>query len=187
MFEENGYEIVKNLISKDAAAVLTTQFRLMYESNKEDLYSDPQVPNAWTRQDILETDSILLTFKEKIENVTGKKLDPCFSYFRYYTKGDELKRHKDRAACEYSATINLWNESDPWSIFIVDYKGNQVEAILEPGDALVYKGYDLDHWRLPNQVDDVCQVFVHYVDKDGPFSELKYDKKDNAAIWRHWI
>ena len=45
---------------------------------------------------------------------------------------------------------------------------------------MIYRGCDLDHWR------EVCecpegwnmgQVFMHYVDANGPHAEWKYDKR----------
>ena len=62
-------------------------------------------------------------------------------------------------------------------------KAKSLENILdnlEDGDGVIYRGCDLDHWR------EVCdappdwrmgQVFMHYVDQNGPYTEHKYDKR----------
>ena len=51
-----------------------------------------------------------------MEEVTGLKLYPAYTYARIYKKGDELKRHKDRFSCEISTTMNLGG--DDWPIYL---------------------------------------------------------------------
>jgi hypothetical protein len=46
------------------------------------------------------------------EKACGKRLYPTYSYARLYKPGEELKKHKDRPACEISATITLGFEGD---------------------------------------------------------------------------
>ena len=33
---------------------------------------------------------------------------------------------------------------------------------LNPGDMLIYKGNELEHWREPFEGDHCAQVFLHY-------------------------
>ncbi len=49
-----------------------------------------------------------------------------------------------------------------------DAVGATVEIDLEPGDAIMYRGADLIHWRDPSPHDWLVQVFLHYVDLNGP-------------------
>ena len=52
--------------------------------------------------------------------------------------------------------------------------------MLEEGDAMVYKGCEVEHWREPyNEGTKLAQVFLHYVDANGPHAEWKNDKKEN--------
>ena len=67
-------------------------------------------------------------------------------------KGHVLERHKDRLSCEVSTTLNLGG--DPWPIYLEPsgregMKGLRVD--LNPGDMLIYRGMDLEHWREPFQ------------------------------------
>jgi hypothetical protein len=48
---------------------------------------------------------------------------------------------------------------------------------LETGDALLYRGIDLPHWREPFQGIQAVQVFLFWVDQNGPHAEWKYDKR----------
>ncbi len=52
------------------------------------------------------------------------------------------------------------------------------EVKLEQGDLIVYRGCELEHWREPYQGTQLSQVFLHYNDVDGKFSEEnKYDTR----------
>jgi hypothetical protein len=54
------------------------------------------------------------------------------------------------------------------------------EYELDDGDGVVYRGCDLDHWRETCEAPEgwiMGQVFMHYVDANGPYSEYKYDKR----------
>ena len=39
-----------------------------------------------------------------------------------------------------------------------------IKVELEPGDILIYSGYDLEHWREEFKGKDCGQVFLHYND-----------------------
>ena len=82
-----------------------------------------------------------------------------YSYARIYKKGDVLEKHKDRYSCEISSTMHLGG--DEWSIFLEPdpKKGKVVDGVykpsrskgkeinLKPGDMLMYRGCELEHWR----------------------------------------
>jgi hypothetical protein len=88
-----------------------------------------------------------------------------------------LKRHRDRPACEVSLTLNLGFQAEkPWPIWF-EVDGEVRTASLEPGDALLYKGIELPHWREPFDGENSAQVFLHYVNQDGQNREWKYDKR----------
>jgi hypothetical protein len=112
-----------------------------------------------------------------MEDETGLKLNETYSYARIYKKGDILARHKDRYSCEISTTLNLGG--DTWPIFL-EPSGEEgkdgVKVVLEPGDMLIYKGMDLEHWREAFEGENCGQVFLHYNDaSDKNAEENKYD------------
>lgn len=80
-----------------------------------------------------------------MEKQTKVKLIETYSYARVYHKGNELKKHRDRASCKISATMNLGG--DPWKIYL-ELKNKKTKGfLLNPGDMLIYKGDKLKHWR----------------------------------------
>ena len=107
-----------------------------------------------------------------MEEHTGKKLLPTYSYWRMYTKYSNLIKHKDRPSCEISVTVNIDNDSTPWPIYMND---NPIE--LNVGDAAIYLGCELMHWREIFKGDFSCQTFLHYVDKDGKNKDHYLDKR----------
>ncbi|MGA7235113.1 MAG: hypothetical protein WBY44_05520, partial [Bryobacteraceae bacterium] len=42
-------------------------------------------------------------------------------------------------------------------------------------------GCDCYHWREPFAGNHLAQVFLHYVDQNGPNTEWKYDKRSRLS------
>jgi hypothetical protein len=59
----------------------------------------------------------------------------------YNSQDEELKIHRDRPACEISATLTLDFEGDVWPIFMGNNedKANATEVKMEIGDAVMYQ------------------------------------------------
>jgi hypothetical protein len=59
-------------------------------------------------------------------------------------------------------------------------------AVLQPGDLVIYRGCDLEHWREPFNINDEnawhVQGFFHYVDKNGPYKHYKYDQRTSLGL-----
>tara|TARA_R110002126_G_scaffold155554_1_gene302592 strand:- start:768 stop:1139 length:372 start_codon:yes stop_codon:yes gene_type:complete len=108
---------------------------------------------------------------KKVEEETGLEVLPSYSFWRMYTYGADLKIHKDRPSCEISITALIQKDKD-WPIYM-DGK----EILLSAGDAVVYLGAELEHYRKEYDGDFQSQVFMHYVDKNGPYADFVFDKK----------
>jgi len=120
-------------------------------------------------------DGLLDYLRPRIEVYSGLSLSPTYSYFRLYKRGDSLKRHRDRPACEVSISLNIGQvPSDAWPLYVEGSSG-PYGALLSPGDALLYRGIDVFHWREPFQGNRLVQVFLHYVDRNGPHADQKFD------------
>ena len=107
-----------------------------------------------------------------MEEHTKLKLHPNYSYARIYKKGDVLHRHKDRFSCEISTTLHLGGNH--WPIYL-EPSGKEglkgVKVLLQPGDMLVYRGNELEHWREPFDGENCGQVFLHYNNSETKGSE----------------
>ncbi len=182
-FQEKGYVLVKNFIPKETAKYLYEylKFSIMAHQlagNQTAIKGDDQVLGSFTRgHGDLALDSLMKQMKPKMEEVTGLSLFPTYTYSRIYKKGNNLARHTDRPSCEISITLKLSSSDDGynWPIWMKDS-----EYSLDDGDGVVYRGCDLDHWREPCDAPEgwrMGQVFMHYVDANGPFTDYKYDKR----------
>jgi hypothetical protein len=56
---------------------------------------------------------------------------------------------------------------------------------LAPGDALLYLGRELEHWRRPYTGRFHAQLFLHYVDAEGPDAVLAFDGRSGLGASDH--
>jgi len=118
-----------------------------------------------------------------VEEKTGKSLLPTYTYARSYWHENELIPHLDREACEYSLTLQVSHVGGAWPIWTSlekDWntamsKGDATEHVMDDGDAVLYKGCEHLHWRYPYEGEQQVQIFVHYVDANGPYKDHAYD------------
>jgi hypothetical protein len=177
MFKD--FIVCKNLISKSLSNFLYEylKFSTLISLNGDILNSkgDNTVPNALgCRGADMTFDTLLKTLIPKIEKLTDTELYPTYSYARIYQTGNKLIPHIDRPACEISVTIKLGdNGKGNWPIYMKNEK-----ILLENGDGVIYQGCKIEHQRkicdIPNYY--MGQLFLHYVDKNGPNLEYRYDK-----------
>ena len=173
-FKDNGYLIIPKILSGELLDFIDiyTYNRARKEFTNL-IKPDTQVPNT----PAFGYDYAIENFSEfmlpKIESALGMKLLPTYTYYRVYKEGDILKKHIDRPACEISASICIRKEGKIWPLYI-----NNTAVMLEEGDAVLYKGLEVVHWREPyTEGTKQAQVMLHYVDANGPHAEWKNDKR----------
>jgi len=182
-FKKNKAVFIPNALDPEVCKSLSDHLHDLVKQNKTN--KDSQCPLSDSVYGDQKLDALLEELKPVIEKATGLKLNPTYSYARKYAPGDELKPHIDRAACEISATLTLGFEGNVWPIHIS--KDEKVENDVGPielpvGSMIVYRGMEINHWRLPyNEGEWQCQVFLHYVDADGPYKDLKYDTRPHLG------
>lgn len=181
------YEVVRNFMSPEDASVVS---RYMEYALKGTLYTDrgegtgplPNNPSQYARYADPLMEVILVDSKGAVEEIVGCDLLPTYSYSRVYVEGDALERHVDRPSCEYSATVNVACDGEPWPIWMQHGDDEPTKVVLAPGDAVIYKGCEVYHWRNTMKRARVnAQFMLHYVAKDGPFAEYQWDKRPGAG------
>jgi hypothetical protein len=174
MFLETGYIYIKNFLSLEECREAVCR---MLHSTINNNHMDEQCPlsdNYYNLYpDILETKINLF------EELTGYKLLPAYSYSRIYKKGEKLINHKDRDACEITATVTLgFKGNKVWPIHM-DTGGEIKIFEIGVGDCLVMQGAKYHHWRDEYiEGDWQAQVFFHYIDANGPYTSQAYDAED---------
>ena len=127
-------------------------------------------------------ESILLHLQPAMEQASGLRLFPTYSYLRIYETGAVLTRHKDRRACEISASLTLgYDAAEAWPLWL-ETRQQQRSILLQPGDMLVYKGREVPHWRDRFDGNYWIQAFFHYVDADGPLAAYKFDRRSGIGV-----
>jgi len=191
LFEEQGFHIERNVISKETAKLLATDFNIVRDyiyfvdktpSDNLFKYGDNQSAKSFSWYSPICFESLLVAMLPTVEKITNKTLYPCYSYGRIYYNGAELPKHKDRRSCEYSVTMTIDTDKDPWDILFAK-KSSEIETIsLDIGDMCVYRGYELEHWRDPYLGKQQTQAFLHYVDASGEFSHYKNDTRPTLGL-----
>jgi len=186
MFKEELYEVVKGAISEELCLHLDLEFELlkklryltsqMSEENKYS-FNDKQVTNSFAHYSALCFEALSLQLQPMIEEITDKSLYPTYTYARIYYTGATMDRHTDRPSCEFSTTVNITIDPEPWEIWFENLKGEQKAISLYPGDMIVYKGDTLPHWRNEYKGVRQNQAFLHYVDKKGKYRDFKWDHR----------
>jgi alkylated DNA repair dioxygenase AlkB len=154
------------------------------EANSYFEYGDTQVEKAFSAASADITETLLDVVTPILSETINCELYPTYSYLRIYVKGAVLEKHQDRPSCEVSATVPLSYSSDNiWPLYIE--RGDKTISVeLEPGDALIYKGIEIPHWRDAFEGERQVQVFLHYVKKHGDYSEYKFDKRPHLGHQR---
>jgi hypothetical protein len=199
-FKKNKYTVIRQAISKDLAIFIANYFNMqkqVFDTCRQSRYISPfeniigyyegkeeQIPDTYSQYSNIAMETLMLKCQPIMEKTTGLKLYPAYTYARIYKKGDELKRHKDRFSCEISTTMNLGG--DNWPIYIEpsgEEGMNGIAVNLNPGDMLVYRGCDLEHWRNPFKGEECVQVFLHYNNQKTPGSkENMFDKRPHLGL-----
>jgi hypothetical protein len=185
-FEKNKYVVIRNFLDSNMSGLIyqyclakvqqvdfkTTFDRNNYDSDWDGNFGDTQAPSSYSAYGDILMDTILAASRPTIENYTGLPLVSTYSYWRLYQKEEELTRHRDRHSCEISTTLCLgYNTSNldqenfkdyDWPIYVENSNKEEIPIHLKPGDMLIYRGCEVDHWRDKYIGLNHAQVFLHY-------------------------
>tara|TARA_R100000030_G_scaffold100146_1_gene92556 strand:- start:105 stop:713 length:609 start_codon:yes stop_codon:yes gene_type:complete len=187
-FENNNYLIVRNLWDVTELKCDPPEERgvlIQYENGVIfDTVDEGQVNGSTSRGNYPAYKHIHTSIRHKIEDLIGKKLYNTYYFDRFYFNGQCLKKHTDRDSCEISVTLhvgtNLSKPASDWPVCIQTPDERDVCVILNPGDAMLYKGVNALHWRdkMPDDMDGgyYHQIFFHYVLQDGCRSHHAWDR-----------
>ncbi len=181
-----GHVILKRLLPEHSRHALL-RHALARSSRLLVNRGDQQVPGTPAFYGDAIMNQLLEQLRPLFEGVAGLTLFPTYSYFRVYKHGDELRKHRDRPACEISASVSLGFDSpEPWPLWM-DNGNGPVPVCLNEGDGALYKGVEVSHWRDTFTGTFAAQVFLHYVDAHGPYAEWRYDKRPQLSVPKSYM
>jgi hypothetical protein len=200
-FKQHGYVVVNKFLDDNLSALLyrycinkvkQVDFKTTYDNENyheayDGRFGDAQISGSYNCYGDVFMDSLLEASLDNMVNFTGVDLVPTYSYWRFYQTGDILERHKDRESCEISTTLclgfNTSNNNDQtynWPMFIKT-KDEEIPVYMQPGDMIIYRGCDIEHWREPFKGLNHAQVFMHYNDKNGPYN-IQFDGRPTLGL-----
>lgn len=208
-FEKNNYVVITNFLKQELLVVAyeycklkakvinykSTYLKPKYDNIWDGTFTDTQAPGVYSNYADFLMETILNLSTPLMEDFTNKKLIPTYSYWRLYETGNILERHRDRESCEISTTLclgfdvsnvdkNIYSDYK-WPIFIENKEKKVVPINLNPGDMLIYRGCELDHWREKFIGTNHAQVFLHYNEKEGKFNNL-YDGRPFLGLPKNY-
>ena len=205
-YQANGYALIEGLIPAEVAqAFLTTMER---DLGKANLSYDKFARTApLTRLSTVEIPghaytpmiAFLWGLTPIVSQLVGRELLPTYDYFRIYQAGDICRLHSDRPSCEHSVSLTLaYSDGKAWPLEIGSERMEEMDYLREefgaeahaslpmmPGDAVLYQGVHHRHGRtMPNPNRWSAHLFLHWVDRDGPYKSHAFDAERIAAVSR---
>jgi len=140
---------------------LYNERKLNYEGN------DPHYKNSFGTGSIPEMDVLFQRFTPLVKEVfKTDSIKEENTYSRVYFNGAELNPHVDRPGLDLTMSLCTFNSIEtPWPIFVELEPGKPQAIDIPPGDAALFLGTKMKHWRNPltcpnNQF--MLQSFFHW-------------------------
>jgi tetratricopeptide (TPR) repeat protein len=186
-FIENRYTVLRHVLPPFVLQAIQRCFREMIDSGQLK-YGDGQSDRYVAYNDRCAR-FIHYQLADLVRTSIAHNAVPSYTYFGGYKGGSVLKPHTDRAACEFTLSLNIqqYPHDKPWTLsagktalfekddnwrgrnpeMIPDEK-DTVNADLYSGDGFLFMGRHLVHFRrgaLP-EGHWTNQVFLHFVQED---------------------
>jgi len=169
-FRQHGFAPMAGLIHPFHVAALRRYYRYLIRTGELRL-GDQQSERRY----VAHNESVARFFHHQLtatmSAVAGVRVKPSYVYVGAYQAGAILKKHTDRAQCEFSITFCLDyspepQRATPWPIHL-ETSTSTFTVFQAIGDALFYRGCELAHSRdaLPAG-NTSTSIFFHYVPED---------------------
>jgi hypothetical protein len=176
IFREKGYVPLDNLIHPFNLAALRRYYRYAIRRGAIKL-GDGQSSRRYVAHNHKVARFFHYQLAKAIGAVAGEAVKPSYVYLASYLAGADLKKHTDRQQCEFSVTLCLDFAPEPeletsWPIHL-DTSAGTVTAYQALGDALMYRGTSVPHYRDVLAAGHTStSIFFHYVPADfsGPLN-----------------
>jgi hypothetical protein len=184
IYNKHGFLILRNFVPSFFAMYLREYFDTLKKNNKLE-GGDSQVSLSQCVYGDPAFDTFMLLSTPMVSGAIGIELLPTYTYARIYYNDASLLPHTDREECEHSVSLFLGGEFEKtWPMWMMNkeiHKQPQMIA-LDPGDAVVYQGTKVHHWRDHFEGTSHHQLFMHYVEKNGKFKDKLYDTRPYIGL-----
>lgn len=202
-YHQRGYAFVEGLVPPEVAQALLERIETDIKAANADFGSFAKKLDLMQRPTVEISGHVyapLTTFlwalTPTMSSLVGRELLPTYDYFRIYGEGEICRLHADRPSCEHSLSLTLgYSDGRPWALDIgtvpmdgPDYLRESFgeepydSVPMRPGDAVLFQGVRFRHGRTaPNPNRWSAHLFLHWVDRDGPFRSHAFDAERIAA------
>ena len=165
--EERGYTIVEQLVPEHVLGGLNAYYAALVQngflvngdeqSRRHNLHNEPVT--CWLHRHT----------KPLVDRIIPERVTCSYTYLGFYMPGSALDRHTDREQCEYTLSLAIRAEpsarrEDAWPLYLELPDSSHVANLLAPGDAIVFKGRVLPHFRETLQENRVAWfALLHFV------------------------
>ena len=170
LFQKRGYAPLPALIHPFHIAALRRYYRYLIRTGGLPL-GDTQSHRRY----IAYNEPVARFFHRQIgpsvAAVAGVPVKPSYVYLASYLSGAELRKHTDRAQCEFSVTLCVDFAPEPaletpWPVRL-EAAGGTVTVYQALGDGLAYRGTQVPHFRdALGEGQSSTSIFFHYVHED---------------------
>lgn len=167
---QDGYVVLRGLVPPLFLASMRRYYRMLAKEG----YLELDTTQVIGKRETLHDDRVLRYLHGQMAPVlcavTGEAIKPSYSLVSRYFEGAVLKKHVDRPQCLWNVSLAI--DADPetdaetaWPIYL--RARNRTAAVrLELGDALIYRGTDVPHWRKElGKGKSVTMGLLHFVAK----------------------
>ncbi len=188
-FNEEGLLVIRNFITEKHRALILRYLNTVKDKYKKHhglteqrVENDKHHPNTFSFYSPLCTEVFLLNLLPKSEDRIGVKLVPSYSYARIYYNGSKLERHTDRAHSKYGISVCLEKDNSSWPLVVIDRLGKEQQINLEAGDAVIFCGMELEHYRDMLEGEFQTQMFLFYMPAELSDQEQFLDGRGSLGI-----
>ncbi|THD37830.1 MAG: hypothetical protein E7773_02300 [Sphingomonas sp.] len=183
-FRDRGYAVVRNIVDAQQCRFVRAAMDASERTGRLHHATAVVPQGALNEYSPVGAEALLLHCRPAFEAIAGRALLPAYGFWRIYGNGAELRRHVDRNACEVSASLPIFAEpaGEAWPIHVAGLDGADASVALSPGDAILYQGCNIPHWRDAFPGERQYQVFLHYVYADGDKTAFAFDRRDGLRL-----
>ncbi|MBS0446436.1 MAG: sulfotransferase [Proteobacteria bacterium] len=164
-FATHGYAVLRSVLPAAVARSLGAYYDALASIGWA--FGDAQVARRLGRHNEALARFFHHQYATLIATIAGEPVCPSYCYVSAYQSGAELDPHVDRKQCEFTVSMvyaESGGRSGDWPLWFL--AGAAPSSVtLEVGDAVVFRGHDLVHWRDAAPVPGMAlsTLLFHYV------------------------
>ncbi len=166
---DKKYTVLRDIFPAPVMEMLTARMRELQKKDK--LFQCTQVPERSAFHNDPMMHYFHLQMNGYLNQIMVEKIKASYVFSVIYHEGAILHRHVDRPQCRWNLSLMLGSTPEvtmdtTWPIYL-EIDGKAIEVRLMPGDAVLYSGTDIPHWRDAQPTGLECVVsFFHFVDQN---------------------